>query len=128
MERVVLQDMTTLEGPGGATAVSFYQQKGRWLWAARADNVVLTVEILEMKAATTEPSLIIETAPDAGGPWTTVDSWNAPGTHTLFLGREPTYAADQQVQGFLRWRLAEVANGGAWTACFRITAVIEPPG
>jgi len=128
VESVVLQDVTTLEGLGGSVPVTFYQNRDTWLWAAKAENVILVVEVFELNGTDADPTLSIQTGPDAGGPWTTVASWTEPGTYTLFLGREPTYSQAQRVEGYLRWKLSETVNGHAWNACFRVTAVIEPVG
>lgn len=127
---VLVQDWVTLkgQGAGSTSAATFYPHRQSWLWAGDARRVALTVEVKALTGATTAPALRIETAACEAGPWVEVASYTTVGDRTLWLRREPGDTADEQVLGYLRWALAEddgVGGSGAWTACFRIVAVLE---
>ena len=125
---VLVQDWVTLKGPGasGADAVTFYPHRSRWLWTGEARRVALTVEITQLTGATTAPALRVETAACETGPWIEVESYVAPGSSALILRREPGDTAEKQMLGYLRWAIEEDSGGsGAWTACFRLVAVLE---
>jgi hypothetical protein len=62
----------------GTPAAKSHEQNDDGLWTALTDDMVLAVEMGKPQAGATAKPLIVETAPDARGPWTPVDSWSAP--------------------------------------------------
>jgi hypothetical protein len=121
---VLVQDWLTLRGLGGGIAVNFDQCRPDWLEVGDAQGAVLSVQIHAL-AGTTPPTLKILTAVSEDGPWETVASYTSPGDDTIFLRRDPNGTSADQMMGIIRWRLDETMSGGAWYACFRITAVLE---
>jgi hypothetical protein len=122
---VKMQGLLTLKGQGVTTAVKFHGIRRNTLWVGDAQCVAMTVEVLELTAAITPPTLRIETALCLSGPWQTIASYTTPGDRVLYLRREPGGTPAQQVLGFLKWSIEETSLGGAWTACFRISAAME---
>jgi len=122
---VVLQDTLSLFGRGAATAVTFVQHQCDWLWAGDAKSVVLDVEVFDITAATTAPTLKVQTGLTPNGIWADSATYTAAATATLRLSRNPASVDVLPLSGWIRWSLVETANGGAWNACFRIHALIE---
>lgn len=138
---VLLQDWVTIHGDRKASnPYTLYPHRDTWLWAGNAQAVMLTVEVKDVVYGSGEgdpkPTLSIETAACENGPWSTIETFDAPtldppGT-MIHLRRDPNAAQDRRLAGYLRWSITQpsavTTAAYNWAICFRIVAVVEGIG
>jgi hypothetical protein len=91
--------------------------------------VVVCAEVKKLVAPTAGVDLTVECAVTEDGPWLARRA-TAPlplGDTTFYLGRDPGFAVEDRLAGFLRWKISGSPQS-VWVVCFRISVLLEPAG